>query len=381
MRHLIAIAMICAVIISSSVSAERLDISKKNRLDKFLDLSFEELFNIDVIVASKREENIYDAPGIINVITAEDIRTYGAQTLFEVLGRLPSVFATGTVSLLDNTVSFRGQADGVTPHMLILFNGRPVREGHTGGVNQHIFNIFPIDVIDRIEVIRGPGSVLYGTYAFSGVINIVTKRAQEELEGVASASYGSFNTRKENVVVGRKKGDFNSYGAFNSINTDGWTLNGTDQFGTTSSGKASNSAHGGFVGADYKGFTFQAQEAYTDMRHFASPVMWPFSKSWRRNQFVDFGYKHNLNEDWDISFNTTYNGYQSLFGTLVAIEENDILFEASVDGKLTDKVNMVGGIVHGTLRGKALSFGSFSKHRIMTKSGYVQVDYKPIASL
>ena len=57
----------------------------------------------------------------------------------------------------------------------MLLNGRPVRESMEGGITSEMFESFPIGIIERIEVVRGPGSVLYGSDAFSGVINIITE--------------------------------------------------------------------------------------------------------------------------------------------------------------------------------------------------------------
>ena len=75
-----------------------------------------------------------------------------------------------------SVIASRG--DQVMPsssHILFLINGRPVREVLEGGIKSEIYESFPVTVIDRIEVIRGPGSVLYGSQAFSAVINVVTK--------------------------------------------------------------------------------------------------------------------------------------------------------------------------------------------------------------
>jgi len=87
------------------------------------DLSIEELLNISIVTVSKRPERILDAPGIVNIVTAADIKRYGANTLFEVLGRLRSVYAYSYPSLRENVISFRGQSEGADNHMLLLING------------------------------------------------------------------------------------------------------------------------------------------------------------------------------------------------------------------------------------------------------------------
>lgn len=352
-----------------------------NYIDQLLELDIQDLLNIEISVVSKRSEKIKDAPGIVNVVTAKDIETYGAKTLFEVLGRLPSVYANGNASNFDNTIAFRGQSEATDNHMLLLLNGRPMREGYTGGLNAPIYRNFPLDMIEHIEVIRGPGSVLYGTNAFSGVINIVTKKAQKKTEGTISTSLGSFYTKQVNATVGTKGENSNIYGAFKSINSAGWSLKGTDAFGTTGSDKTELNSHGGLVTADYKNFTINAMQTYNNQKTFLIPSAFPLQQYTQNTHFLDIGYTHDLNEDWTLSFNTTYNGYEQDFGAFIGVEENDTLYEVSVDGKITDNINIVAGFVHNTLRGKFSSFGSPSKYRQMHKSGYAQVDYKPIEKL
>ena len=65
-------------------------------------------------------------------------------------------------------------------HTLLLINGRPVRESNSGGWNFPVYMAYPIDMIERIEFVRGPGSVLYGTNAYTGVINVITKEGRNE---------------------------------------------------------------------------------------------------------------------------------------------------------------------------------------------------------
>jgi outer membrane cobalamin receptor len=92
-----------------------------------------------------------------------------------------------------NVASIRGdlikQEDN---HVLVLINGRPFRDTTFGGINFSICTAFPIQTIERVEVIRGPGSVLYGTNALSGVINIVTKNPDQStmVASVLSGSHG-----------------------------------------------------------------------------------------------------------------------------------------------------------------------------------------------
>ena len=92
--------------------------------------------------------------------------------------------------------------------MLILINSRPIREIQEGGNSSELLNTFPISIIEKIEVIRGPGSVLYGSDAFSGVINIITTNSDQNHASVAALAEngGGFMTYGDVVT---NPGDFN----------------------------------------------------------------------------------------------------------------------------------------------------------------------------
>jgi outer membrane receptor for ferrienterochelin and colicin len=127
------------------------------------DMSLEDLVNVKITVASKTEENISDAPGVISVITQDQLKRFGASTLGDILKRVPSFLGT-TVYMTDRSV-IASRGDQVMPsssHILLLINGRPIREILEGGIKSEVYESFPVTVIERIEVIRGPGSVLYG---------------------------------------------------------------------------------------------------------------------------------------------------------------------------------------------------------------------------
>jgi outer membrane receptor for ferrienterochelin and colicins len=174
--------------------------------------------NIKVTTASKTEEKLSDAPGVISVVTRDEMERFGARTLKDVLMRMPS-FALSSMYMTDrSSVSIRGDQLGVTAsHILLLINGRPVREAIEGGIKSEMYESFPVASIDRIEVIRGPGSVLYGSNAFSGVINVITKKASENraevslngglpkegnVSGNAAYQLGNFGLGDLGLVVG-----------------------------------------------------------------------------------------------------------------------------------------------------------------------------------
>ena len=149
-------------------------------------LSLADLLDTQVNVASKKPQTTRETPGIVTVITRDDIVSSGARELLEVLtlvpGFAPGVDVEGVIGL-----GIRGQW-GHEGKILLLIDGQPMNE--LLYTSLAFLNHYPIDAIDHIEVIRGPGSAIYGGYAELAVINIVMRDAAS-LEGVAvSGLYG-----------------------------------------------------------------------------------------------------------------------------------------------------------------------------------------------
>ncbi len=146
-----------------------------------LALDLESLLNVKVVTASKFSESQSDAPGVISVVSQDELRRFGGTTLREVLERVPGL-ASSTAYFTDRSmVAARGDQTKINGgHVLFLINGRPTREVLEGGLVSDLLESFPVNVLERIEVIKGPGSVLYGSNAFSAVVNLIT------LEGEAN---------------------------------------------------------------------------------------------------------------------------------------------------------------------------------------------------
>ncbi len=172
-------------------------------------LSYDELMNLLVVTASKEEQKITDAPAIIDVITERQIKDFGVTDLYELLSFLPGVESIET--FFGRTVlNFRGVKNyNYTNKVLLMINGTPLTEPVTGS---YFLENIPVSSVSRIEIIRGPGSALYGTNAFSGVINIITKKGTGESEKAISVGYGSYKTMTAelsgNIETGKDAGLF-----------------------------------------------------------------------------------------------------------------------------------------------------------------------------
>src|SRR4030067_970075 len=158
-------------------------------------------FDEEVTIATRHETQVSKAPSIVTVITDEEIKNLGYRTFVEILRTVPGFEILKTGALGDTIPAVRGFASD--NKVRVMLNGHLVNNPLRGGAFVN-FDDFPVEGIKRIEIIRGPGSAMYGENAFLGVINIITKDAKD-IDGVkVSSGYGSFDTYDENIVFGKK---------------------------------------------------------------------------------------------------------------------------------------------------------------------------------
>jgi iron complex outermembrane receptor protein len=153
------------------------------------DLSLEELSRITVTSVSRREESLAQAAASVYVITAEDIRRSGRTSLPEVLRLAPNL-DVARADASQYAISARGFNGTLANKLLVLIDGRTVYTPLFSGTFWEAMDVMLEDV-DRIEVISGPGSTLWGANAVNGVINVITRRASESQGTLASLQSGS----------------------------------------------------------------------------------------------------------------------------------------------------------------------------------------------
>ncbi len=185
--------------------------------DEFADFySGEELISI----ATGTSTPLNKAPAVASVITRKQIDAMGATHLDEVLESVPGLHVMrSSLSRLDPLYSIRGIQTGNTPQILVLLNGVEFKNVFNGGL-PYTFRM-PLSNISRIEVIRGPGSAVYGADAFSGVINIITNTAEDNLNGDAGIRKGSFDSQDIWFRKGYVKDDASLSFAFENQTSDG----------------------------------------------------------------------------------------------------------------------------------------------------------------
>ena len=157
--------------------------------ESLVDLSLEELSQIEITSVSRRPESLSDAAASVFVITGDDIRRSGATSLPEALRLAPNL----QVARIDGgqyAITARGFNNAIGNKLLVLIDGRIVYAPFFSGVLWDQQDVFLEDV-DRIEVISGPGATLWGTNAVNGVINVVTRSAAQTQGGLASLAAGN----------------------------------------------------------------------------------------------------------------------------------------------------------------------------------------------
>lgn len=160
----------------------------------------------EVLVTAERvPHQVRDVAASVSIVTADDIERSGARTITDALTHLPGVFVQRTGQFGRTDIEIRGVGDRGA-RVAVLVDGRPEKMPIYGCVVTHTL---PVNNVERIEVVRGPLSVLYGSDAMGGVVNIITRRASKPFEAGARFSYGSFNTWQGRLSAGTRQGRWN----------------------------------------------------------------------------------------------------------------------------------------------------------------------------
>jgi iron complex outermembrane receptor protein len=278
--------------------------------------SLEELTNIQVYSASKHMQSVSDAPSSVTVVTADEIQKYGYRTLADILRSVRGFYVTDDRNYSFVGVRGFGRLGDWNSRVLLLIDGHRANNIILG--QAMIGSEFPVDVdlIERIEIVRGPSSSLYGDGAFFAVINVIT-RSGSHMKGweltFAPASFGSYTGRAS------YGGQYKGMGIVLSgtlHDSQGQTLffpefeSPTTNNGITSDTDYENSQH--FLATiTFRGFTLQGlfsrRDKGTPNAYFGSL----FNDSRTHNvddyQYFDLSYQHFLTEKWELLARTSYD--------------------------------------------------------------------------
>jgi iron complex outermembrane receptor protein len=267
-----------------------------------------------VEVSTGTDKQMSGAPAIVSVVTKEDIAAIGARTLSEALEHIPGLHVAPSINRLTPLFSIRGIFSDNTPQVLVLIDGNDISE-MTALSTPYGFH-YPTHFIERIEIIRGPGSAVYGADAFSGVINIITKQPSGQNSATANLRVGSFDTKEAwmnaNFVNGELKGSLSISHQDHGSDNDRTTSYGVMKRDGDVSNLHLNLAFGNFSLKNWYWKSDQYMGVGAGI--FGNDLDIDRSKSWRSQ----LSWQGELNEQWlgtvDVSYGQSdYNAYFQLF--------------------------------------------------------------------
>jgi len=353
--------------------------SNENSSEHLFNLSLAELSQIKVTVVSRKEEDASFAVGNITVYSHQEIKALGGRNLRDVLDRMTSMQVITSHVFPQHKVSMRGVNSGINDtNVLLLINGNPIKNANGGGSSPALYNGISLSMIDHIEVIRGPGSVLYGSNAFSGVINIVIKNSvTKDSHTSIEATLGSFDskgldisshTSGENhdfilgVNIDKSDGDTfdNILDRFGSIGTYHSGFEQTTLLASGSVGQFSFTSLYTNFEVDNGGGLFKLEEqSYLDIK-----------------KYIAVGYKDEISEDWQLKLSYLYNDQllkwqvNNPINAQQVSDSQEEIAEAYIQGHINDNISLIAGASYSMLKGE-VKYG-FEQHQIWRQSYFIQ---------
>jgi outer membrane receptor protein involved in Fe transport len=186
-------------------------------IDELIELPIEDL--VQVSIATGKKQSLAKAPAITSVITSEDIEAMGVEDIDAVLETVPGLHVARS-STYNSIYTIRGMYATNNPQVLVLINGIPINSLSTGN-RSLAWGGMSVNGIARIEIIRGPGSALFGSDAFAGVINIITKNKTDIKGTEVGSRLGNFGTRDAWLLHGETYHNVDIAVTVEYHNTDG----------------------------------------------------------------------------------------------------------------------------------------------------------------
>jgi iron complex outermembrane receptor protein len=299
----------------------------EDELDKELQYLKAETY---VVTASRIPENIKKTAASVTVITDKEIRQMGARNLADVLQTVPGMNCyyhyTGSY------VTFaRGLPDTVSARLLIMINGHALNESYTGGATW-THDTLMLDNVKRMEVMRSPGSAVYGSNAFAGVVNLITKDG-EDIDGwELTTRGGSFDTQQYNLLYGKTFHELDIAFNYNFFNTHGFNGHVNEDLQTSLDRlflsnaslapgrmKGDDEKYDASLNLKYKGLKFDWKyvDRERDLPVGLYPVLNNKSIASQEDYYLNLSYERTLVEGFDLLAKVyrNHNGYEPDYQT------------------------------------------------------------------
>ena len=284
-------------------------------------LSLEDLGNLKVNMvygASEHEQKTTEAPSSVTIITADEIRGYGYRTLADILNSVRGFYVN-----YDRVYSFIGVRGFNEPsdfggRVLVMVDGHRINDPIYDQAFSGTEGVVDVDMIERVEIIRGPGSSLYGNNAFFAVINIITKRGNDLDGGEASGSYASYDTYQTRLSYGKQfKGGVEFLVSGTYANSAGHPQLYFPEFSTINNGEAENldgmQLGTLLVSASYRDFLleggFMARSKDVPSAAYGSVFNQP-ENAYDQRSFADLKYQHLFDGGLQVMTRLYYDHYR-----------------------------------------------------------------------
>jgi outer membrane receptor for ferrienterochelin and colicins len=286
------------------------------------DIPIEDLGKLEVYSASKLNQAISEAPASITIITAADIQHFGYRTLADIIQNVTGFFTSYDRNYYYFGIRGFGRTGDYNSRVLILIDGHRLNENIYGSVGIGYDFPISIDLIERIEIVRGPGSSLYGTNAFFATMNIITKRGRSFGGAQLSAEAGGLQTYAERLSYGNKF-DNGLEVAFSAdyLDSKGNRRLYYPEFDTTENNNGvaqdmdTERSNKAFVNASYRGLTAQmvyySREKGIPTASFDTAFNDRRLKTNESGAYFDIKYEKSLRDKWDFRARTSVDIYNS----------------------------------------------------------------------
>ncbi|MBF0204243.1 MAG: TonB-dependent receptor plug domain-containing protein [Desulfamplus sp.] len=331
LKQFVFIVMFFCILLSSTVKADSSSYKTDDDADSLSLMALEDLMQVEIETAGKVSEKIGKIPASVVLITRKDIERYGYTTFDDILQHVSGLYRLDFYSIAGPAYGVRGHLSPGTTNrdIIILVNG--IRQINDYDTSYYISNIaVPVEAIDRVEIIRGPESAVYGSGAFFGVINIITNEVVQEK---GSASYVSFSggTPHANRMFGRTSYiNENGKVVINAGSSQDGGLDVPysrleskfmgDEAGFTTDGRLENSQRYFELSGNYKKISFDLTSSATDYEGFlVNPTVRSGSETTLESTRLRMGYKNNLSEKFYLNskltyiYNKSHGDYDSMF--------------------------------------------------------------------
>ncbi len=326
--------------------------------DSLLTMSIEELTQVKVIIATGLEQTKSNAPATVTLITEDDIKKTGATNLADVLQTVPGINIRHSAFGYRPEVRIRGSAGTQT---LLMINGNPIRDLVWN------FGLFwkgiPATAIERVEVIRGPGSALYGADASAGVINVITKTTGTISKNEAGIRAGSFDSQDGWVQYGDQWHDFNIAFTADYSTTDG-DIPGINNFNNVAYGYDNQDIRFSMANKNWQFLANYMHHNNLDTQITGAGFYDPVTSADDNRYDLDLIYTdNNFSDNWGIK---TKLHYQDL-----NYDSNKGFRETPPDNQFPEgRLNQMSSSERQARFDFLANFSGFSQHTITLGSGY-----------